>query len=160
MNITLKKLVYTSLMIAIIFISTIVIAIPMPLGYINLGDAAIYIASSLLGAKLGFIAAAFGSMLGDYSLGYFVYMIPTFLIKGLMGLVSGYFFSKGKALIGVASGCLIMVLGYYLAEVIIYSNMISPLASIPFNALQGATGAVIGYIFVTKFKKKFPAMEE
>ncbi|QSX07690.1 ECF transporter S component [Alkalibacter rhizosphaerae] len=64
MNITLKRLIHTSLMVTIVFIATVVIAIPMPLGYINLGDGAIYIAAALLGPKLGFIAAAFGSALG------------------------------------------------------------------------------------------------
>ncbi|MBF7096729.1 ECF transporter S component [Alkalibacter mobilis] len=158
MNITLKKLIYTSLMITIVFIATVVIAIPMPLGFINLGDGAIYIASALLGPQLGFIAGAIGSALGDYYLGYFVYMIPTFLVKGTMGLVSGYLFKKNHPLKAVVAGCLIMVGGYYVSEVIIYSNFLSPLASIPFNLLQGAVGSAIGYVFFVKFRKMFAGL--
>lgn len=155
MNTTLKKLIYTSLMIAVVFVATILIAIPMPLGYVNLGDAAIYIASALLGPQMGFLAGAIGSALGDYYYGYFIYMIPTFLVKGTMGLVSGYFFKKNKPLKAVILGCSIMVGGYYVSEVILYSNFISPLTSIPFNAVQGIIGSIIGFLFAAKFKKIF-----
>lgn len=155
MNLSLKKLIYTALMITIVFIATVVIAIPMPLGYINLGDGAIYIASALLGPQLGFLAAALGSALGDYYLGYFIYMIPTFLVKGTMGLVSGYLFKKNHPLKAVVAGCLIMAGGYYVAETIIYSNALSPLASVPFNLIQGAVGSAVGYVFAARFRKMF-----
>jgi uncharacterized membrane protein len=155
MNPSLRKLIYTSVMITVVFIATVVIAIPMPLGYINLGDGAIYIASALLGPQLGFLAAAFGSALGDYYLGYLIYMIPTFLVKGTMGLVSGYFFKKNHPLKAVVAGCIIMAGGYYLSEAIIYSNLISPLASVPFNLIQGAVGSTVGYLFAVKFRKVF-----
>ncbi|HAE60843.1 MAG TPA: ECF transporter S component [Eubacteriaceae bacterium] len=155
MNTTLKKLIYTSLMLALVFVATVVIAIPMPLGYINLGDGAIYIAAALLGPKFGFLAAALGSALGDYYLGYLIYMIPTFIVKGCMGYVSGLLFQKSKYLQGVIAGFVILIAGYYIAEVIIYSNFISPLSSIPFNGIQGAVGAIAGYLFATRFKKIF-----
>ncbi|QSX07689.1 ECF transporter S component [Alkalibacter rhizosphaerae] len=82
-------------------------------------------------------------------------MIPTFLVKGTMGLVSGYLFQKNHPLKAVVAGCLIMAGGYYVSETIIYSNLLSPLASIPFNLIQGAVGSVIGYLFTIKFKKIF-----
>ncbi|MPW25374.1 ECF transporter S component [Alkalibaculum sp. M08DMB] len=144
-----KKITYTSLMIALVFLSTVLIPIPSPLGgYINLGDAAIYISSFILGPTLGFLAGGLGSMLGDFSLSYFIYMIPTLLIKGSMGAVSGYFFKKHKYLLGVLSGLFIMVFGYYGAEVIIFYNFLSPLANVPFNLIQGSIGSMVAYLII------------
>ncbi|MFZ7121127.1 MAG: ECF transporter S component [Eubacteriaceae bacterium] len=153
MNQTVKKITYTSLMIAIVFLCTVVIPFPSPLGgYINLGDAAIYISSFILGPVLGFLAGGLGSMLGDFSLGYFIYMIPTFLIKGLMGYISGYLFKKNQMLLGVLSGLLIMIIGYYGAEILIFNNLLSPLANIPFNLIQGSIGAIAGYVLIKVLK--------
>lgn len=154
MNNSIKRLTYTSLMIALVFICTVVIAIPSPLGgYINLGDAAIYIGSYFLGPAFGFLAAALGSMMGDLYLGYIPYMIGTLLIKGTMGAVSGYFFKKEKLVLGVILGLVIMVLGYYGFEIILLQNVLSPLVNIPFNGIQGSMGSLVGYALIQAMKK-------
>lgn len=153
MNTNIRNITFTSLFIALVFICTVVIAIPSPLGgYINIGDAAIYLSSYFLGPVYGFLAGGLGSMLGDFSLGYFMYMIPTLIIKGSMGAISAYFFKKDKYLIGVCSGLIIMVVGYYIAEIVIFGNLLSPLANIPFNMIQGGIGAVASYLLINIFK--------
>lgn len=154
MKINLKKITYTALLMAIVFIATVVIAIPSPLGgYLNLGDAAIYIASYFLGPVLGFVAAGLGSMLGDGYLGFIPYMIPTLLIKGTMGALSGYLFSKEKYLLAMVFGILLMTTGYYVFEVFLFANLISPLTNIPYNLVQGTIGGVGGYLVIKTFKK-------
>lgn len=154
MQLSIKKLVYSALMIAIVFVSTMAIAIPLPFGYVNLGDGAIYIASAILGPKLGFLAGAIGSSLADYSLSYVIYVIPTFFIKGAMGLISGIFFQKNKPLPGLLLSVVILVLGYYITEIILTGNLIAPLSSIPFNLSQGLIGAAVGLLFYRKFHGK------
>lgn len=154
MNSNIKKITYTSLLIAIIFISTVVIAIPSPLGgYINLGDAAIYISAYFLGPVLGFVAAGLGSMLGDAYLAFIPYMIPTLFIKGTMGAVSGYLFTKERYLLGMLVGIAIMSFGYYGFEVVLYNNFISPLSNVLYNLVQGSIGSVGGYLIIKVFIK-------
>lgn len=150
----LKSMTYTSLFIALVFICTIAIAIPSPLGgYINLGDAAIYVASYILGPLLGFAAGGLGSMLGDFYLSFVQYMIPTLIIKGSMGAISGYFFIRERYLLGFLLGLSIMTLGYYGYEVLLYSNPISPLSNIPYNLIQGSLGSVVGFSLIKLVKK-------
>ncbi|MFZ7134634.1 MAG: ECF transporter S component [Eubacteriales bacterium] len=154
MNANIKKLTYTALFIAIVFLCTVVIAIPSPLGgYINIGDAAIYIASFFLGPLYGFLAGGIGSMLGDFSLGYFIYMLPTLIIKGSMGAVSALFFKHNKNVLGICCGLVIMVAGYYVAEIIILNNLFAPMANVPFNLIQGSAGAFAAYLLIQVFKK-------
>lgn len=154
MNTNLRKITYTSLLIALTFLCTVVIIIPSPLGgYINLGDAAIYISSYFLGPTFGFLAGGLGSMLGDFYLGFVNYMIATLLIKGTMGLLSGYLFQKEKYVLGALSGLFIMVGGYYVFEVILFQNAISPLANVPYNIVQGIIGSVVGIVLIKMLKK-------
>ena len=71
---------------ALVFIGT-ELRIPTALGFMNLGDGVILIASYFIGPA-AFFSAAIGSALGDLIAGYPVYIAPTFVIKGLMGLVA------------------------------------------------------------------------
>ena len=154
MNSNLKRITYTSLLIAIVFIATVVIAIPSPLGgYVNLGDAAIYISAYFLGPVFGFLAGGLGSMLGDAYLSFIPYMIPTLIIKGTMGAVAAYMFKRERFVLGMVAGMAIMVFGYYGFEVFLYNNLISPLSGILYNSMQGVIGAIGGYITIKVFKK-------
>jgi uncharacterized membrane protein len=83
-----------SLMTALVFLLTFVIRVPLLYGYINLGDLGVYIAAYLLG-PVAALPAAIGSALADFSGGYVQYGAPTFIIKGMMGLVVGVMARKG-----------------------------------------------------------------
>lgn len=154
MNQSIKKITYTALFIALVFLCTVVIAIPSPLGgYMNIGDAAIYVGSFILGPIFGFIAGGVGSMMGDLYTGWVVYMIPTLIIKGTMGFVSGYLFRKSKDILGLICGFIILVAGYYLADIIILGNFISPIGNVPFNVIQGIVGVIAAYLIIKALKK-------
>lgn len=92
----LRKLVYTALMTAIILIMTLIIKIPIPFtnGYVHAGDMGIFLAGLLLGPWYGAFAAGVGSALADLLGGYVHWVIPTFIIKSLMGMIVGYFAIK------------------------------------------------------------------
>ena len=75
------RLCFCALLMAIVCVCTMV-AIPLPIGFFNLGDAACILSAHLLGPFLGVIAAAIGSALADILLGYAVYAPATALIKG------------------------------------------------------------------------------
>lgn len=151
----IKRLTFSALMIALIFISTVVIAIPSPLGgYINLGDAAIYIASYFLKLpSLSFMVGGIGSALGDLYLGYVIYAIPTLIIKGTMGAVASYMLKQNKLTLGLFLGYFIMVIGYYIAEIFILGHLLSPLANVPYNLIQGLIGSIVGIVLIHALRK-------
>ncbi len=157
-----RRLVYQSLIAALIALCTAFIKLPVSItnGYIHLGDGAIFLAAALLGPS-GCAAAAVGSALADMLFGYYTYILPTFLIKGLMGLIAGLLLGK-KPKVSLRSACvyalceLIMVVGYFLFELCLYGAGAAIGAVIP-NLIQGISGIVIGCILV-KATDKLPAI--
>jgi uncharacterized membrane protein len=87
-----KTLVLTGMMTALVFIATVAIRIPVPFtqGYIHAGDTMIFVSAAILGPVPGMIAAGVGSALSDM-MGYPQWVVPTLIIKGLMGYLMGVF---------------------------------------------------------------------
>ena len=147
-NVTkLRKVAICGLMAAFVFVAT-QIRIPTAIGYINLGDPVILISSFILG-PIAFFPAAIGSALSDLLAGYAQYIIPTFIIKGLMGYVAGVALRKfeitvlKKIIIGVIAE-IIMIAGYFIFEALPF--MYGPAAaagSLFFNFIQGVAAVVI-----------------
>ncbi|MCR5592466.1 MAG: ECF transporter S component [Saccharofermentans sp.] len=149
---SLRKMAYAGVLAAFVFIAT-QIRIPTAIGYINLGDGVILISSFLLG-PLAFFPAAIGSALSDLIAGYAQYIIPTFIIKGLMGYVAGVSLRKlkitllKKIIIGIISE-IIMIAGYFLFESLPFMyGWQAAAGSVFFNAIQGIA-AVIIFVTVT-----------
>lgn len=143
----LRKVAICGLMAAFVFVAT-QIRIPTAIGYINLGDPVILISSFILG-PIAFFPAAIGSALSDLLAGYAQYIIPTFIIKGLMGYVAGVSLRKfnitvlKKIIIGVIAE-IIMIAGYFIFEALPF--MYGPEAaagSLFFNFIQGVAAVVI-----------------
>lgn len=152
------KIILTGLMMAMIVVATIVIPIPVPFGtgYIHFGDAMIFLSVLILGWRYGAIAAGFGSALADILIGYAAFAPWTLVIKGAMGAVMGLFILKSLhkerggilgvslyQLAGMILGGIVMVVGYYVAEGIMYSNFIAAMAGIPWNILQFTVGTAL-----------------
>jgi len=162
----LVKIAVAGVMAALIFVAT-QIRIPIPTGgYLNLGDVMINICSFIMG-PLAAIPAALGSAIADLVAGYPMYIAPTFVIKGLMGLISGLFFSRSiKSFISggehtvkdyMRSGKyialsvavfivseLVMVGGYFVFEALpqVY-GLAGALGAVPYNLIQGAAGVIL-----------------
>ena len=157
----IQRLVMSAMLAALICVATLVIQIPSPLGgYINLGDAVIIFASAVLSPLYAFFAAAIGSMLADVFSGFMLYAPATFLVKGLMALVSCAVFKvlkdkMGKFTARIIGGILseiLMVSGYYVFEGFIYGFGAS-LMNIPPNLVQGGAGLVLGLALIKLFEK-------
>lgn len=167
-NLIFKFIAYCALLLALTFISTIIIVIPMPSltgAYINFGDIIIFISSSLLGPLGGFIVGSIGSTLAD--LIYAPLFIPvTFIVKGLEGLISGfiiYIFKKYNKnnniqnylsyLIAFIMSATWMVIGYYLGTGIILgiinndfiNSFSAALINVPNDIIQGIVSIIFGY---------------
>ena len=74
---------------ALIFVVTLFVKVPIPLGYANLGDGVIFLAAVFLPRKEAALAAAVGSALADLMGGFPVWIIPTLIIKyGMVEIVA------------------------------------------------------------------------
>lgn len=147
-NKPLNKLVIGGLLAALILLLTIVVAIPIPQmagAYVNLGDIGVYLAAYLLGGPWGALCAAVGSSLADVLLGSMLYAGPTFLIKGLMALCAGVLLKRltGKRFVALLIGGIIMPLGYFLFESVLYGADVA-LLGVPANLAQYAVGVGVG----------------
>ena len=145
----LRVIALCGIFAALVFIGT-ELKIPTAIGYMNLGDGVILIASFFIGPA-AFFPAAIGSALGDLIAGYPVYIAPTFVIKGLMGLVAALIMkqSHGKKAAGLVlrlvAGIiaeLIMVGGYFAFEMLMYGAE-AALGSVAFNFIQAGAAIVI-----------------
>ncbi len=160
-DINVKDMIFTGLWIAIVTVVTMSVVIPIPLtqGYVNLGDAAVFLGAFLLGRKNGAIAAGLGSGLADMLLSYASFAPFTLVIKASMAFIFGSFLilSAGKVkpgskkipgsrILGIALATLLMAAGYYFAEWILTGNRVAPIVSIPWNLLQGAVGGAIALL--------------
>ena len=84
-----KKLVTAALFAALACVATMIIKFPSPLkGYLNIGDCIVLLCGWMLSPVYGFVAAGLGSGLADLLSGYLVYAPATFIIKGLMALIT------------------------------------------------------------------------
>ncbi|URN83764.1 ECF transporter S component [Acetobacterium wieringae] len=146
MNEQTRKITYTALMMALTFIMTSLIKIPLPTGYIHPGDGAVLLSAYILGPWGGLIAAAIGSASADYFGGYGAYVLPTFIAKGSMAFIFGYLmkrFPDKNILLGMFPAVIAMTAVYYVSEVIMYGNIAGPLVNVPFSLLQSVFGVVL-----------------
>ena len=150
-----NRLVMAAMMTCLIAVATIFFKIPIPFanGYVHLGDGMIFLAVLLLGVRRGAAAAAVGSAMGDVLGGFAIWAPWTFVIKGVMALLMGalmLFLQKRGAVKPAAARCVgmtlagfWMVLGYFVAEGLIYGNWIIALLGAPWNAGQFAVGIAL-----------------
>lgn len=97
-----------SALAALTAVTTIMVRVPIPAtnGYFNIGDVFIILAGLWLGPKAGLIVGAVGSSVAD-AVGFPVYILATFAVKGLEGLVAGLPIKKNsRSFVGsYCNGC-------------------------------------------------------
>ncbi len=130
--------------------------IPVPGGHLYLCDVVICLASILLGPLEAFVAGGLGSLIGDmifYPLPMFVSLVTHGLQAVVISLISHHTFKKHPELasgIGVLVGAVIMVTGYTLGKIYVYSTFEYAMLKLPYEIAQGAVGAVFGMILCWK----------
>ena len=139
----------TAVMAALVCVTTLLIQIPIPAteGFFNVGDAMIMVAALSGGPIVGAVAGGVGSALADVAGGWYIWVLPTLVIKGLEGLIAGRIRQSGDSLfvmmIAWVVGGLEMVLGYFLVQVYLY-GLSGALVELPFNVVQMVIGGVVG----------------
>lgn len=146
----IKEMMFCGLAMAIVFIMTVFISIPIgQFGYVNVGDGGVLLFSTFLHPFFAFLGAGIGSAMADLYLGYSQYAIFTFLIKGFEGLIVSIFFHFLKNRIQYVSFVIAivwMILGYYLTDALLYGDFIVALGGIGFNAIQGFISLMIALL--------------
>ena len=148
-KLSVKQLAMAGVMAALVFVMTYLPKVHVPItgGYIHLGDGMIFLGAMLLG-PVGIASAAVGSALSDLVGGYMVYILPTFLIKGVMALVAWKLYKPGNVLQTALAFILaevVMVAGYFAFEAVMYGVAAAAGAIVP-NAIQGLGGVVVGIL--------------
>ena len=152
------RLVLLALFTAAIAVTTAYVSIPVGIGYIHLGDGITFMGVMLLGPA-GAIAAAAGSALADILSGFLIFAPATFVIKGAMGAVVGFFYRRRGStfsyiinivLFFVAE--LLMVVGYFGYECVLW-DIHAALAEVPANAIQAGAGIIIDAVSAPLVKK-------
>ena len=140
----LKRIVRIAMMAALIFAGTYTFKIPIAItgGYTHLGDCAIFVGVMLLGRKDGALAAALGAALSDLLSGAMLWVLPTFIIKGIMALIMGL--AVEKLMPEHRYGWLI---GEVLGGVLI--SPAAAIATIPTITMQTIAGIVIASVVIT-----------
>ena len=157
---TTKELVITGLSIALVFVATCFINIRLPIGQgglIHLGNVPLFLVAIIFGKKIGAAAGAVGMGLFDLMGGWTPWAPATFIIVGLMGYTVGWIAEHKNDMMGyilaIVAACAIKIVGYYIAEVLIYGNWIQPVMSIPGNLIQIGVAAVVVLPIVGVLKK-------
>ena len=156
MDLSLKRITKVAMMAAIIFVCTYTFKIPIAItgGYTHLGDCAIFVGVMILGRKDGTVAAAVGAALSDLLGGFLIWVIPTFVIKGIMAFVMGTVVEKilpekkGNWLIGAILGGICQIIGYQLVKIVLISPA-AALATIPTITTQTVAGIILAAVVIT-----------
>ena len=128
--------------------------IPVPGGHLYLCDTIICTAAILLDPFGAFIVGGVGSFIGDmifYPLPMFVSLVTHGLQAVVISLVSHRGTGSEKAhftasLIGTLLGAVIMVTGYTLGKIFIYSTFEYAMLKLPYEIAQAMLGVVLSLI--------------
>ena len=145
-----------AIMTALATIMTLIIQIPYPgtSGYFNFGDTMVMLGGLLLGPVGGFFAGGVGSALADIISGYTFYAPITLVVKGLEGMTVGFFSFKVKEkvrlskwdIIGILVGAIIMLIGYFTAQVVLFGLAVAVGELVTVNLAQVVIGGVVALI--------------
>ena len=147
-------LMYTSLYIALIFVLTFLIKIPVPPGgYIHPGDALVIPAGIILGKKKGMFAGACGGALADFMGGFYMYIPATIISKALMAAVTCIIYKKTEKIIFAAVPVIIINCGiYFIADYIMFGRNYGIYDCI-MNLVQTGVGIILAVAVMRIFKR-------
>jgi uncharacterized membrane protein len=160
---TVRNIALLALFVALIAVATMIIRIPIPQtnGYMNLGDSMVVLSGIFFGPALGFLAGGVGSALADILGGYPQWAGWTLVIKGIEAMMVGfgvrYLKINADRISLLIVLCFIvstawMVLGYYVAETIMYTQK-AALAELPANVIQAGGSVVLATLLLPLFTR-------
>jgi len=150
-----KKITVTALFSGMVAALTIFVAVPIFIGYLNIGDALIMLLATVLPAPMMFVIGGVGSGLADFALGYPQYIIFTVLIKGSEGVLVSYLYrtleGTMKRVVPFIAGGLWITLAYGLTDVFLTQSWAYFIPSASYNIIQGMGCALIAIALAPGF---------
>lgn len=151
-NWSAKELCLAAVMTAIVFLATFLPRIPIPLGYAHLGDAAIFLMVLLLPKRPALLAACIGSALSDLLGGFPLWILPTLLIKFVMGYIVSKFTSRtakgSRTLVACLLASVWMAFGYTVFGALLYDSISAALASAPGLMIEGLVNTAVACLLL------------
>ncbi len=171
-----KQLAFSALFAALCFIGTLLVTVPLPMGYFNVGDVFVLLAGWCLGPIYGAVAAGLGSALADIVSSYAFYAPFTFIIKGFVAIIAYMVSALLKKLFSAerldfiprTSSALLaetfMVAGYFVTETLFYgfSGAVGTLVG---NVLQGTCCLILATLVfsllypIRRLRNLFPPLK-
>ena len=151
-----RDLTITAISLVLVFVFTYAINIRLPIaangGLVHLGNVPLFVCAILFGKRTGMIAGGLGMALFDLLSGWTLWAPFTLVIVGAMGYVVGTVTENKKSfpryILAMVLACVIKIAGYYVAEAIIYQNLLVPVTSIPGNLVQVGVAGVITLLII------------
>lgn len=159
-----KFIALTALMTALTTVCTF-LGFNIGTGYINMGDTMIFVTASIFGPVAGMIAGGLGSFFADLAV-YPTTMVFTLIIKGLEGLCCGLLVKyllkdhyKKPIRIALNSlfmllSAIIMVLGYFFTQWLMWGTKESAIAQLPWDVLQATASIIVATLLIYVLKLK------
>lgn len=166
MKLGIRDIVYIGFIAALCAVAT-TIRIEVPGGaMVHLGSAALFTTSILFGGLYGGLGAAIGSALFDLFGGHTQYIVFSFFIKGLAGLIvgcmtSGYLppslnkstASFGRILVALIVGSIWTAFGYFLAWWLVLESTTVAASKIQYSLITSVAGIVVAIVLTPKLQK-------
>ena len=159
MKLKTRDIVYIGFIAALCAVAT-TIRIEIPGGaMVHLGSAALFTTSILFGGLYGGLGAAIGSALFDLFGGHTQYIVFSFFIKGIAGLIvggmtAGYLPpSFTRILIALIIGTIWTAFGYFLAWWFVLESAAVAASKIQYSLITSAAGIVVAIILTPKLQK-------
>lgn len=153
-----KELCLAAVMTAVVFLATFIPRIPIPLGYAHLGDAAIFLMVLLLPKRPALLAACLGSALSDLLGGFPLWILPTLLIKFIMGYIVLRLSSRASRFSRLLAACLLasvwMAFGYTVFGALLYDSVSAALASAPGLMIEGIVNTAVALMLLPLLNKQ------
>lgn len=160
-----KELTRYALFIAIIFICTYMVQITLPLpgngGLIHAGNIALFTIAVVFGKKYGAISGAVGMTLFDLMSGWAIWAPGTFVIRFACGYVIGAIANakdykgtnRNMNILAMLAGSVIIIVGYYFYQVLLYGNWAIAAGSIIGDVIQSVVGTVVALVLIPNLIK-------
>ncbi|MGI6208201.1 MAG: ECF transporter S component [Anaerolineae bacterium] len=157
---TAVRLVVLAALMAVTTVLTLLVRVPVAptRGYIHLGDVGVYFAAFTFGPVMGLLAGGLGTALADVFGGYAHWAPLTLVFHGVQGYLAGvlgYRAIPSRQILGWAVGGVIMVGGYFLAEVLLY-GLGAALVEMPANVIQGLAGGLVAIPLSAAIRRTWP----
>lgn len=142
-------------MFVLTFILTILLVIPTPYGYLNVSDSLLMSVAKTERKVLVLFSMIIAITCADIYLGYINYAIFTFVIRSIQVFVLVFINEKislkYNTVLSFMIAAIIMLIGYGLADVILFKSLSYFWVSILTNLSQAVLSLIIG-LFLINFK--------